>query len=178
MLWLGLALLAVVVLILVIKMTTKKTDNMLENDEYHPIEQTEEKTFVSNNDDNMANDISHIFIEEAQEIFAELDSLLALWLADLDNKTLQTDIRRQFFSLKGGARLTGAKACADVADSIEQVLNTLLDNPNIKVDPSLFKCVTEGKAIMATLVADFEQQNKPSVDYKNFIMKTKELGLY
>nr|WP_317199178.1 Hpt domain-containing protein [uncultured Psychrobacter sp.] len=72
-------------------------------------------------------DIKDIFIEEAEEVLAEISPLFEEWQHNLDNLTLLQDIRRGFHTLKGSGRMVGANYTAELAWSIENMLNRILD---------------------------------------------------
>jgi chemosensory pili system protein ChpA (sensor histidine kinase/response regulator) len=71
-------------------------------------------------------EIAEVFIEEASEVMAELDSLLPAWQQDESGSAL-TDIRRHFHTLKGSGRMAGATVIGELAWAVEQVLNHVLD---------------------------------------------------
>ncbi|MFZ2554335.1 Hpt domain-containing protein [Psychrobacter urativorans] len=71
-------------------------------------------------------DIKEIFIEEAKEVLAEIQPLFTLWRQDPSELKKLVDIRRGFHTLKGSGRLVGANFSAELAGSIEHLLNQLL----------------------------------------------------
>lgn len=75
--------------------------------------------------ENIDSEIAEIFIEEAVEVLAELEQLLPAWLQQNDDSQLN-DIRRHFHTLKGSGRMAGASVIGELAWSVEQVLNHVL----------------------------------------------------
>lgn len=71
-------------------------------------------------------EIAEVFIEEANEVLAELDSLMPQWLNNTHPNALN-DIRRHFHTLKGSGRMAGATVIGELAWGVEQVLNHVLD---------------------------------------------------
>ncbi len=71
-------------------------------------------------------EIAEVFVEEAREVLAELDTLMPQWLEHDDPEVL-SDIRRHFHTLKGSGRMAGATVIGELAWSVEQVLNHVLD---------------------------------------------------
>ncbi|HEY6527555.1 MAG TPA: Hpt domain-containing protein [Cellvibrionaceae bacterium] len=72
-------------------------------------------------------EIIEVFIEEAGEVLATLDEYYPQWTQALDNSELLTVIRRAFHTLKGSGRMVGAQDVGEVAWSVENMLNRVLD---------------------------------------------------
>lgn len=72
-------------------------------------------------------DIKEIFIEEAEEVLTEISPLYEDWQHAPDNLTVLQDIRRGFHTLKGSGRMVGANYTAELAWSIENMLNRILE---------------------------------------------------
>jgi len=68
-------------------------------------------------------EILEIFVEEIEEIFAELNSLFTGWLEEPNNPETLTTIRRHFHTLKGSGRMVGAKSAGETAWIVEDTLN-------------------------------------------------------
>ena len=71
-------------------------------------------------------EILEIFIEELEEIFVELEPLLAQWIEQPNQQDVLTDIRRHFHTLKGSGRMVGAKSSGELAWTVEDTLNRVL----------------------------------------------------
>ncbi|MDC9725301.1 MAG: Hpt domain-containing protein, partial [Gammaproteobacteria bacterium] len=71
-------------------------------------------------------EISEIFIEEAEEVLAELQQLIPTWQQEHDLETLNI-IRRHFHTLKGSGRMAGALVVGELSWSVENILNQILD---------------------------------------------------
>lgn len=71
-------------------------------------------------------EILEIFVEEIEEIFAELNSLFTGWLEEPNNPETLTTIRRHFHTLKGSGRMVGAKSAGETAWIVEDTLNRVL----------------------------------------------------
>ncbi|NQY27310.1 MAG: Hpt domain-containing protein [Piscirickettsiaceae bacterium] len=94
-------------------------------------------------------EIAEIFIEEANEVLAELTTLIPSWKT-LYAPDLTKDIRRYFHTLKGSGRMAGAIVIGDLAWSVEDVLNK----------------ITEGEASCSSAVVDLivsSQQHIPEL---------------
>lgn len=71
-------------------------------------------------------EILEIFVEELDEIFANLQPLLDAWLLDPAQDELLVTIRRHFHTLKGSGRMVGAKASSEIAWTVEESLNRVI----------------------------------------------------
>ncbi|MGE8541907.1 MAG: Hpt domain-containing protein, partial [Acinetobacter sp.] len=71
-------------------------------------------------------EILEIFVEEIEEIFAELNSLFTGWLEEPNNPETLTTIRRHFHTLKGSGRMVGAKSAGETAWAVEDTLNRVI----------------------------------------------------
>ncbi|MBI5461642.1 MAG: Hpt domain-containing protein [Gammaproteobacteria bacterium] len=72
-------------------------------------------------------EILEIFLEEADEEFANISDCLPRWLADEQDKDALTTMRRSFHTLKGSGRLVGALRLGEFAWGFESLLNRVLD---------------------------------------------------
>ena len=98
-------------------------------------------------------EIAEVFIEEAEEVLAELDSLMPKWLSDGDPEAL-TDIRRHFHTLKGSGRMAGATVIGELAWSVEQVLNHVIDGTRPDSD-QVRRLAAESHQIVPALIQRF-----------------------
>ncbi|OIJ35966.1 MULTISPECIES: Hpt domain-containing protein [Acinetobacter] len=83
-------------------------------------------------------EILEIFVEEIEEIFVELNTLLPQWFATPDHQETLTTIRRHFHTLKGSGRMVGAKQAGEIAWAVEDTLNRVLSG-SIKLTPVIQK---------------------------------------
>ena len=72
-------------------------------------------------------EIRETFVEEAAEVFSELQRAVPLLARDHGDRDALTTIRRGFHTLKGSGRMVGANALGDLAWSVESLLNKCLD---------------------------------------------------
>ena len=63
-----------------------------------------------------------IFLEEANELYEELEQFFADWLNDRSNKTIAHGIMRVLHTLKGGARLAELTELGDIVHNYETVI--------------------------------------------------------
>ncbi|OTG73973.1 hybrid sensor histidine kinase/response regulator [Acinetobacter sp. ANC 4169] len=71
-------------------------------------------------------EILEIFVEEIEEIFVELSTLLVQWFENPQDQETLTTIRRHFHTLKGSGRMVGAKSAGELAWSVEDTLNRVI----------------------------------------------------
>lgn len=107
-------------------------------------------------------DIKEIFIEEAREVLAEITPLFEKWQANPTDLALLTDVRRGFHTLKGSGRMVGANQTGELAWSIENMLNRVLDH-SILVNDGIIALVSDVLSTYPSLVDTFEagQDNYP-----------------
>lgn len=79
------------------------------------------------NDDIIDSDIQQIYVEEAQEVLAELIPNYDSWKNHLDNFNVLKEIHRSFHTLKGSGRMAGANQLGELAWAMENMLKQILD---------------------------------------------------
>lgn len=119
-------------------------------------------------------DIREIFIEEVEEVVADLEGFLPIWQQDAQDLTPLTEIRRGFHTLKGSGRMVGAFSISEMAWSIENLLNRLLDK-TLPVTDEVVALVTETTKHLPAMLADFAAQNPPSFDPAITILQSNNL---
>ncbi len=78
-------------------------------------------------------ELQSIFVSEAEELLEHNRLNLAALRANPENEIALAEIRRAYHTLKGSGRTVGLEVLAEVAYSIEKLLNVLLEN---KLTPS------------------------------------------
>ena len=68
-----------------------------------------------------------IFLDEAEEILENTQSLLERWQAAPDNMQLMQELQRVLHALKGGARIVGITAMGDLSHQLESVLTRIIE---------------------------------------------------
>jgi len=91
-------------------------------------------------------EILEIFIEELEEIFVELEPLLAQWIEQPNQQDVLTDIRRHFHTLKGSGRMVGAKSSGELAWTVEDTLNRVLAG-TLPLNSEIHKILNRFKSI-------------------------------
>ncbi|MCG3842593.1 Hpt domain-containing protein [Psychrobacter sp. Ps1] len=119
-------------------------------------------------------DVHDIFIEEVTEIITDLEDFLPIWAQDSQDLTSLTEVRRGFHTLKGSGRMVGAFSISEIAWSIENLLNRLLDK-TLPVTDDVVNLVVDTTKILPALVADFSAQRPPSFDPAIVILQSSNL---
>ena len=102
-------------------------------------------------------EIVEIFIEEAGEVLDTINEFLPVWIENANNDEARTEVRRAFHTLKGSGRMVGATDIGELAWSIENMLNRVLDG-SYEMDQARFDIVGEVVARVPAMVTAFEQR--------------------
>ncbi len=105
-------------------------------------------------------EIAEVFIEEAQEVLAELDELMPQWLQQ-GNTAVLSDIRRHFHTLKGSGRMAGAMVIGELAWAVEQVLNHVIDGTRPETE-QVQQLTAESHQLIPALIARFTRADNSS----------------
>src|SRR5690606_21459452 len=73
-------------------------------------------------------EIIEIFIEEANEVTETISEYFPRWAQNFEDNNSLIEFRRAFHTLKGSGRMVGANEIGELAWSIENMLNRVLDN--------------------------------------------------
>ena len=78
------------------------------------------------------------------------------------------EIRRAFHTLKGSGRMVEADAIGDIAWSVENILNRVLDN-TLAAGHSVFDLIDEIRSVIPKLVTAFENNQSIAVTGINIV---------
>ncbi len=114
--------------------------------------------------DEIDEDIIDIFIEEAEEELAVLQEMLPQWVQDTDNHEVLSRMRRSFHTLKGSGRMVGALVIGELAWSIENMLNRVLEQ-TIPMAPEISQLVEEVVGVLPELIEHLKgEADAPGAD--------------
>ena len=118
---------------------------------------------VDDEDDLIDDEIIEIFVEEAGEVLDTINEYLPTLLRQYDDRSAMAEVRRAFHTLKGSGRMVGASVVGELAWSVENMLNRVIDGSVFMNDDiaTLLRDVTDR---IPALVADFEHRRPASVD--------------
>lgn len=119
-------------------------------------------------------EIIEIFIEEAEEVLATISEFHPKFVKDYQDKDSIVELRRAFHTLKGSGRLVGAVTLGELAWSVENMLNRVLDN-TISVTTALFPVLEEVINKLPQLVNDFKAKQE-SEDVSHLIEQANDIA--
>ena len=125
-----------------------------ENSDTEPAPEQED-----DNDSFIDDELLEVFIEEAGEVQQQLAEGVPLWLSNQENEKVLTDVRRAFHTLKGSGRMVGANVVGELAWSIENMLNRLIDG-TIQSTHELRLLIDQVTGMLPALITDFAKQNQ------------------
>ncbi|GAB1262838.1 hybrid sensor histidine kinase/response regulator [Aurantivibrio plasticivorans] len=80
------------------------------------------------NEEIIDDEILEIFIEEAEEVLGTINEFFPKWADDFEDGDSLTEFRRAFHTLKGSGRMVNADDVGELAWSVENMLNRVIDN--------------------------------------------------
>jgi len=117
-----------------------------------PVEK--EKSYVEDKD--MPPEFREVFLEESEEIVAELTRLMASWELDPAVGHELKEIRRHFHTFKGNGRAVGANVLGELGWSAQDMLDRVLDG-EIPPDDNLQELLKNVVETLPALVASFRE---------------------
>ncbi|WP_430460516.1 Hpt domain-containing protein [Thalassolituus sp. LLYu03] len=113
-------------------------------------------------DDLIDDEIIEIFLEEAEEVTETLNEFWPQFKADQDDSEALTTVRRAFHTLKGSGRMVKAHFIGELAWSVENMFNRVLDN-TIVITPELMALVDYVISQWPPLIDDFRNKRPASI---------------
>jgi len=110
-----------------------------------------------------------LFIEEAKEEIASVQKTFPLWDENPMDLEALSSMRRSFHTLKGSGRMVGARAIAEFAWSIENLLNRIIDK-TLSRTPGMMALLRNSVAALPQLVEQLET-GRPSAAPTEVLMK-------
>jgi len=126
-------------------------------------------------DDLIDDEILEIFVEEAGEVLETIREYLPMLLRQHDDRSALSEIRRAFHTLKGSGRMVNALIVGELAWSVENMLNRVIDG-SIFMNDDIAGLLGEATDILPALVYDFENHQPPSVDPSSLEARAKALA--
>ncbi len=103
-----------------------------------------------------------VFIEESEEMVAELGKLTTDWLRDPKNTDVLRDIRRHFHTFKGNGRAVGANILGELGWAAQDMLDRSLDG-DLAPGTGVQTLVNEVVSALPDLVRSYSQSTGPDV---------------
>ncbi|MGW8247187.1 MAG: Hpt domain-containing protein [Acidiferrobacterales bacterium] len=126
-------------------------------------------------DEEFDEEIMEIFIEDAQECINSIEKHLPLWTLDTANTESLLELRRNFHTLKGSGRMVGVSDVAELAWSIENMLNRIRDG-KIAASPQAIEVVTRVSAIIPDMIGRLQGGPGTSEDYASLEQMANDLA--
>jgi chemosensory pili system protein ChpA (sensor histidine kinase/response regulator) len=114
-------------------------------------ENTITNNVVSLDFDESEHEILEIFLEEAQELQEELDTVLQKWQLTPDNLRATEEVQRIMHTLKGGARMGGLTEVGDLAHDFEALM-VKAQKGDVEVDNDFFGEIFQQQDALASSV--------------------------
>lgn len=106
-------------------------------------------------------EILEIFIEEGAEVLESINQNLPPWKSDPNNESSRAEVRRAFHTLKGSGRMVQAYEIGELAWSIENMLNRVIDG-TIRMNAGTFTLVEQVVEVLPSML-DLFASKKPQV---------------
>ena len=116
-----------------------------------------------------------LFVEEARENVARLQTLYPQWEANPQDAESLRDLRRAFHTLKGSGRMVGAQRIGEFSWSIESLLNRVISQ-TLQRSPEILFVVRDAVAAMPQLVDEIDGGAMSSVDIAAIMARADSLS--
>lgn len=126
-------------------------------------------------DDLIDDEIIEIFLEEAEEVLAILEDNWPAYKDDHSDKEVQSTIRRAFHTLKGSGRMVKAEVIGELAWSIENMLNRVIDH-TIVLENNAIALIDQVIRHIPELIEDFRTRVTGRLDIAPLIHYAESLS--
>ncbi len=107
-----------------------------------------------------ADEFMSIFLDEAEEILENTQTLLEKWQASPQNMQTMKELQRELHTLKGGARMVGIVAMGDLSHHLESVLTKIVEG-NAQANTRLQEVVQRSVDELAAMLESVREGNVP-----------------
>lgn len=111
-------------------------------------------------------ELREVFLEETDEVVEILREYLPRWSANPDDKSALSELRRAFHTLKGSGRMVRALVLGELAWSMENLLNRVLEH-SVEPGPPVQQLLGEVLELLPELISEFAanaQRQRDDVD--------------
>lgn len=108
-------------------------------------------------------ELLEIFVEESTEVQEEIAVNYPQWCADWQDKAALTELRRNFHTLKGSGRMVRALVLGELAWSVENLLNRVLEG-TLETTAEIVGLVGEVIGLLPELTEEFASQTQRQRD--------------
>lgn len=114
-------------------------------------------------DADMPPEFRDVFLEESEEIVAELGELTQEWLQEPEAEKLLRDIRRHFHTFKGNGRAVGANVLGELGWAAQDMLDRSLDG-DLEVSEKVQQLVSDVVKALPELVESYATDEGPDIE--------------
>jgi len=115
-----------------------------------------------------------IFLEEAHELLGTISAGLEAWASDLNNPAYLVDLKQEFHTLKGGARMVSQTELSELAHSLESLCDALLSVGELS-EHNGYELMTQGcdqlRLLIGSLSTEHPAHASPQVETQAIIKK-------
>ena len=126
-------------------------------------------------DDLIDDEIIEIFLEEAEEVLETLHEFWPSYKAEPQDTESQSTVRRAFHTLKGSGRMVKAADIGELAWSVENMLNRVIDE-TISLSENGCALIDQVIADIPALIEDFRNRRSASIDIHPLISYAEALS--
>lgn len=125
--------------------------------------------------DDLDEEIVEIFVEEAEEVLDTLRETFPRWRDNPEDEAALLTTRRLFHTLKGSGRLAGALLLGELAWSVENLLNRVLDRSR-EIGPEVHGVVQSAMDLIPDLLREFQGGAPPAADVRALMREAGRLA--
>jgi chemosensory pili system protein ChpA (sensor histidine kinase/response regulator) len=119
-------------------------------------------------DGGIDDEILEIFIEEAAEVLETIHEYFPQWRSDPNDNNALAELCRAFHTLKGSGRMVGAVVLGELAWSIENLLNRMIDG-GVSVSPAIINLIDDVIERLRSGVDAFKSGQQSSFEVSELI---------
>lgn len=108
-------------------------------------------------EDEIDEEILEIFIEEAEEVTETIAEFFPRWKENREDDEAMAEFRRAFHTLKGSGRMVGASDIGELAWSVENMLNRIIDG-TVTANDDQCELIENVRAILPELIVAFRDR--------------------
>ncbi|PIF49935.1 chemosensory pili system protein ChpA (sensor histidine kinase/response regulator) [Pseudomonas sp. 29] len=111
-------------------------------------------------------ELREVFLEETDEVLEVLHEYLPRWIANPQDRDALTELRRAFHTLKGSGRMVRALILGELAWSVENLLNRVLEQ-SVEPGSVVQQVLTDTVLLLPELISEFatnSQRQRSDVD--------------
>lgn len=121
----------------------------------------------------MDDEIAEIFIEEAREVLDTINEYFPQWQQNPGDENAMAEVRRAYHTLKGSGRMVGANNVGELAWSVENMLNRIIDT-TVSLTDDRVMLVEKVTAMIPAMVTAFETSAPVNKAYIEEVMAIGE----